>query len=166
MINVMYICTVVDKYFQYPTTIDATTQSGYTNDKPVIELTNSNHGIAFNEQSSGSKLFGCYITGNYGPGISIDNVDNITIGKPGGRNVISNNCFGNIVIGTSNNDIIQNNYIGTDISGLMANTNPNFVLSGYPSVDLEASSGVIIGGTGSDERNVISGDNLNSQDGI
>jgi hypothetical protein len=105
-------------------------------------------------------LIGTDITGkvavpNGFRGISVFGPNNIIGGTvPGAGNVISNNAPFGIIMDSAdaaNGNIVQGNFIGTDITGTVAM--PNF-LSG---IALGAVSNTTIGGTSPNARNVISG---------
>ncbi len=93
--------------------------------------------------------------GNSDNGISVNDALGVTIGATGqgGGNVISGNAAAGVLIeGTSTTSVvILNNRIGTDFTGSIAIGNGTFgvLISGTP--------GVTIGGTGSGDANVISG---------
>ena len=89
--------------------------------------------------------------GNAGNGISILG-DSNTIGgtAPGARNVInSSGLAGTLVMGNEN--VVEGNFIGTDVSGLLALPNSG------DGVDLSPGFENTIGGTASGAANVISG---------
>ena len=128
-------------------------------------------GILTSAGSSGATILGNFIgsgfdgtsagSGNEGNGIDLGGNNHVVgNGLPSGLNVISGN--GTLSAGThgikvsGNTDAIKGNHIGVDRTG--ADTIPN-VGSG---VDL-ADEGNIVGGNGSGEGNVISG---NTEDGI
>jgi len=125
----------------------------------------TNFGINFNS-FGGNSVQGCYIgtnaagtaaSGNGGGGIRI-NTSGITIGgtTAAARNVISGNGgVGINVLGSA--ATIQNNFIGTDVTGTIAIGNAN------AGIRLDLVSGCTIGGTTNGARNVISG---NIGDGV
>jgi hypothetical protein len=91
---------------------------------------NSGAGLAFSSAStSGAEVQGNYIgvnisgntdVGNGGNGIALAAASSITIGgdTTAARNIISANAGDGIALsGPASNNIIQNNYIGTDITG-------------------------------------------------
>lgn len=105
----------------------------------------------------GTDITGTKALGNTagGSGIVInDSTANRTIvggPAPGARNIISNNAWG--ILGSNHSgDVIQGNYIGTDITGAadFGNLNDGIFLRG---------TGVLVGGTGPGEGNLISGNN-------
>lgn len=102
--------------------------------------------------------------GNAYDGISIFTANSNTIGGslPGERNIISGNLGNGINIGDGDLNMIQGNYIGTDITGTLALANT------YSGVNIGGGVGTrdlnVIGGNRlSGEGNVISG---NSQSGV
>lgn len=130
-------------------------------------------GIAFFNGSDGGSatgnLIGVYpdgtIGGNQSAGIGIIESSEVTIGGgvPAERNVISANGasgLGNIYIsitgnGVSTGNIVQGNYIGTDITG---KTDSTFTESTGTGINASAgSSNGLIGGTDPQEANIIAG---------
>jgi uncharacterized repeat protein (TIGR01451 family) len=106
-----------------PVVIDATTQPGFSG-APIVELTGSN---------------------------TISNGLNITAGSSTVRGLVINRFTANgISIGTNGNNVIEGNFIGTDISGTVARGNTN------NGVEIQT-SGNWIGGPSAQQRNVISG---------
>ncbi|MEQ1607114.1 MAG: MBG domain-containing protein [Pyrinomonadaceae bacterium] len=99
---------------------------------------------------------GASVNGSGGAGIYVDSGSS-TIGGllPADRNVISGNGFGIALLGTfTSGALIQGNYLGTDITGLLDLGNNNEGIS----IAL-GSNGNQIGGTVVAARNVISGNN-------
>jgi hypothetical protein len=121
---------------------------------------NGNHGITI---SSGTHtIYGNYIgtdvdgtvdLGNGGNGINITGGTNHIIGGTGTgeRNIISGNGGLGISSGGASGIMIRNNYIGVDFEGTTAIANSNH------GVNIQGGSNHVIGGTGTDERNIISG---------
>ena len=140
-----------------------------TNEGNVI-TNNANEGITITgTNATGSIIQGNIIGldpdgstggGNADVGIALlSGADNTTIGgtAPGARNVISNN-FEGIEI-NSNNNVVQGNYIGTDISGTLDRGNRS-----DDGVEIQNSSnGNLIGGTESGAGNLIA---FNALDGV
>jgi parallel beta-helix repeat protein len=115
----------------------------------------------------GTDATGTTAVGNTGPGIVIDGASSNTVGGSSaqGRNVISANAngLGGLVLrnGASNN-LIQNSYIGTDVTGtttlLFGNGGPGVTIDGTPARgSTTPASGNSVGGTISGLFNVISG---------
>ena len=109
-----------------PMTIDGTTQAGYSN-APVVELNGAGAGsgavgLQLDPGASGSTVLGLAINRFNGPGLLLNGPTNV----------------------------IQGNFIGTDITGTVARGN-----GGY-GIDVK-SAGNQIGGTNSGNGNVISG---------
>jgi len=95
-------------------------------------------------------------------GIKIVSGDDTTIGGTSAslRNVISGNSLNGIALLGAGSAQIQGNFIGTDVSGLLALSNQAngvYVNSAGTSVN------VVVGGTSSSKRNIISG---NKADGV
>ena len=90
--------------------------------------------------------------GNEGVGIIIGGSSDNTIGGPdiAERNVISTNRFDGIQLEDSNNNSIQNNFIGTSPDGTEAQGNGN------DGISLINSNDNVIGGVNSENRNIIS----------
>ena len=99
--------------------------------------------------------------GNTGAGILIQNSDGVTIGRQNSsvKNVIAGNgnsgkqpySTGGIVLLNSTNTLIQNNYIGTDATGLVIAGNLG------DGIHIEGGSGNVIGGSSEGSGNLISG---------
>ncbi len=105
----------------------------------------------------GTDASGTGTLGNNNNGIYIQDAHSNTIGgvTGGTRNIISGNGSGiliNLVNATGN--LVQGNYIGTDVSGMADLGN-----SGYGVLIINAPNN-IIGGTGTGARNLISGNNV------
>jgi titin len=112
-----------------PTIIDGTTQNGFTN-APVIELSGASAG----ENAAGLQLLSGFSAVR---GLAINRFS----GSLG---------YGIVLNGPSN--VIQGNYIGTDMTGTLARGNGRFGI--YVN-----SSGNLIGGTNAGNGNLISGGN-------
>jgi hypothetical protein len=96
-------------------------------------------------------FFGEFVETPLGP------AHNNTVGgaTEGARNIISGNSSNGVHICRGHGNVIQGNYIGTDVTGARALAN-----SGH-GVFINDTPGNRIGGTGPGERNVISGNNQN-----
>ncbi len=109
----------------------------------------------------GTDLTGTIALGNTGRGVNTDGT-NTLIGGPmvDARNVISGNNRGVDLFGGSNHTV-QGNFIGTDVTGTVALSNPNLGLDFNSGV-----SGCLIGGLtatpGAPPGNLIAGNNGNS----
>jgi hypothetical protein len=120
--------------------LDATTQEGFSTitNVPIIELDGT--------------VFGAFVVANtaltFDPGSAGSTVRGFVINRWGADAMALTPTAGNIVI--------QGNYIGTDVTGMLARPN------GDDGIDID-SSGNTIGGLTAAERNVISG---NRFDGI
>ncbi|HEX9377767.1 MAG TPA: hypothetical protein VGB19_16210 [Actinomycetota bacterium] len=111
------------------------------------------------ESFIGTDVFGELDLGNGREGIAVDGVHNVVGGTlPWQRNVISGNDGHGIFIGNScaTDNLVLNNFIGTDVSGSQALGN------GMSGVDVNGPHN-LIGGLGPEVRNVISS---NGGDGI
>ena len=119
----------------------------------------------FVDGSTGNVILGNYIgldaagttaIGNDGSGIWLSGASGTTIGGtvPGARNVISGNLVDGITgIGSSGN-LIQGNYVGTDVTGSLA------IGNGEDGVYLQDGSNNTVGGTAAAARNVLSAQQL------
>jgi CSLREA domain-containing protein len=128
---------------------------------------NMSIGLAIARQSSvnlvqgnfiGTDITGTHALGNGGAGVQVSASSNNNIGGviPGARNVISASQSGGIQFnnqdpGSTSNNLVQGNYIGTDVSG----TAP--LGGGSSGVILDSSNNNTIGGLVSAARNIISG---------
>ncbi|WP_457652635.1 right-handed parallel beta-helix repeat-containing protein [Rhodocaloribacter sp.] len=98
----------------------------------------------------GTDVTGTLALGNGGGGLSID-ADNVVVGgaDPGAPNVISANDFGGVNISfTADDDVVQGNYIGTDVTGTVALGNDRYGLG-------LSGTGHRIGGMNPGEANVF-----------
>ena len=113
--------------------------------------------------ASGNQLLGNFVgtdvTGtiaipNTDAGIFIDSAPNNTVGGPssGARNLVSGGAQSGIAIRAAGN-VVQGNYIGTDLSG----THP---LGNFIGINMVQASNNTIGGTALGARNVISGNRM------
>lgn len=134
---------------------------------------------AFPVGSNNNAVYGCFLGTDQTGTVAVPNIDGMRINAfsnvtpdfsdnniiggtgAGQRNVISGNSNAGIeLIKNVNNTIIQNNYIGTDKTGTVALPNHGFGIGIFGSetpLPVEHCVGTIIGGTNSNERNVISG---------
>ena len=109
-----------------PTVIDGTTQNGFTS-APVIEL---------NGASAGANVIGLQLLSGF------STVRGLAINRFSAQGIVLN--------GPSN--VIQGNYIGTDVTGKMVRGNASYGIG-------VNSSGNLVGGTNAGNGNVISGGN-------
>jgi len=113
-----------------PTILDGTTQSGYTN-APLIELDGSTA-----VDSAGAAAAGLHITAG-----------NSTV-----KGLAIHSFTGDgILIDTNGGDVIQGNYIGTNVAGTAAQPNAG------NGIQIIATANNVVGGTASSMRNLISG---------
>jgi len=166
-------------------TVDGTTQPGYLGTPQIALVCASTGVTAFNFTSAGTvrglSIGGCgngIIAGSGGgpitvessylgvgpdgatavpnlTGISLSHVAFTVGGAPADRNIISGNTSYGIFVGASAGGTIQNNYIGTDVTGTVAR--PNDI--GIRLLGASGAGGVLIGGPGG--ANLISGNLVN-----
>jgi hypothetical protein len=115
-------------------------------------------GIEINDTTSnGNIIQGNYIgvnvsgtaaLANGGPGIRAGSQNTIGGTTPGAGNIISGNQSG-MVLGSGN--VVQGNLIGTDVTGMIAIPNQEC------GIEINFASGIQIGGTTPEARNIISG---------
>ncbi len=140
----------------------------FTDGNDQIATENANHTTIIGNYI-GTDVTGTVALGNGHEGIFIQRSDDNTVGgtdgtTPGGActgacNLISANASAGIAIsedslGTAQNNVIEGNYIGTDVTGTAALPN----LSGGISIGARDN---LIGGTTAGTRNVISGNHSN-----
>ncbi len=124
----------------------------------------SDNGIYMN--GANNKVLGNQIMGNAAWGVILDQAPSSTVGgtTASDRNVISGNQEGGVAIdgGSSTGDVVEGNYIGTDVTGNVAQGNAYggvYVGSGSLFTDNPpgSASGATIGGTAAGAGNLISG---------
>ena len=128
-----------------------------------LDITNFSGGAGIASVGNGIQVVGNYIgfdtTGSAAPnqdGVDIDGTGNTVGGTTAAeRNVISGN-FNDGVFVQGGSNLIEGNFIGTNMAGTAA-------LANNVGVEISASSTNVIGGTTAGARNVISG---NDDDGI
>ena len=123
----------------------------------------------------GNKVVGNWVHGSDQWGVVLDEAPSSTVGGTTAtdRNVISGNSAGGVAIvgGSSTGDLVEGNYIGTDMSGSSAQGNGYsgvYVGSGTPFTNFPpgSASNATIGGTSAGARNIISGnDTANTGNG-
>ena len=154
-------------YYAILCTADSITIGGTAAGAGNVISGNSGEGLVFQGDGTGDvvqgNLIGTDVTGtkalgNHGDGIRVQDPSGVLIGgtAPGARNIISGNGATGVTIYTAS-DLIQGNYIGTDVTGTVAvpNEEGGVVLG-------DAGSGVAtgnstVGGTAAGSGNVISG---------
>jgi hypothetical protein len=120
--------------------------------------------------ATGNEIYGNYIgldaggtldKGNDEEGIDFEFANSNTVGGPlaGQRNIISGNGSDGIEIDDSDSNVVQNNYIGTDYTGIFLVPNTR------DGVDINEEGGDgatdnLIGGTGANEGNLIRGNGI------
>ncbi|HKD18734.1 MAG TPA: right-handed parallel beta-helix repeat-containing protein, partial [Thermoanaerobaculia bacterium] len=92
-----------------------------------------------------------------GQGLLLYNAAGVTVGGsvPGARNVISGNAGSGITVDNGSGNVIQGNFIGTDITGTLPLGNALIPGAVYGGVLLDGASNVLIGGGNPGEGNVI-----------
>ncbi len=124
----------------------------------------------FGAGATGNDIYGNYVgldavgtldRGNGGEGIDFQFSVGNTIGGPlaGQRNVISGNDSDGIEIDGGDSNVIQNNYIGTDNTGvfLVPNTRDGIDINDNAG---DGATNNLIGGTGANEGNLIRGNGI------
>ena len=128
-------------------------------------------GVAlFGVGATGNDIYGNYLgldaggtldRGNVEEGINFQFTGGNTVGGPlaGQRNIISGNDSDGIEIDDSDSNVVQNNYIGTDYTGVFLVPN---IRDG---IDIneeggDGATGNLIGGTGANEGNLIRGNGI------
>lgn len=118
-----------------PVLIDGTTQPGFEGE-PIIELNGDNIREAFVQPGEQVILDGLVITG----------------GSSTVQGLVINSFQGNGIVLQSNNNLIQGNYIGTDLECISQSRMGN----GWSGIVIENASDNTIGGTETAARNIIS----------
>ncbi len=132
---------------------------------------NFQSGIGFyGAGATGNDVYGNYIgldaggtldKGNTEEGIDFEFANSNTVGGPltGQRNIISGNDSDGIEIDDSDLNVVQNNYIGTDYTGvfLVPNTRDGIDINEEGG---DGSSGNLVGGSGANEGNLIRGNGI------
>jgi hypothetical protein len=133
---------------------------------------NLGNGIQFFNGSSGNGVQGNYIgtdvsgtqaLGNNNSGVAVSGASNITIGgtAAGAGNLISANIGNGVRIEVSGmGNLVQGNWIGTDVTGTVALGNGSDGVDSAVLID-SGSSNNTIGGTVAGARNIISGNGFN-----
>ncbi len=129
-----------------PVIIDGTTQPGFAG-SPLIELDGTDAGVGANGlviTAGGSTVKGLVIN-RFQPNPGAESSSDLS--APGGNGIVLDGGSGNL---------IEGNYLGTDITGTEA-------LGNYNGVLIDGSANNTVGGTVSGSRNIISG---NQFDGV
>ncbi|MDB5257599.1 MAG: alkaline phosphatase [Chitinophagaceae bacterium] len=123
-----------------------------------VEINNSNN-VTFVNNYVGVDSTGSLIRGNIQAGVAFSACTSAVVGGTSVnlRNIISNNGFDGLRIDNSPTPIVQGNYIGVDVTGLLDFGN------GENGVNVFNAGVATIGGSTYSARNIISG---NGQDGI
>ena len=154
-------------YYAILCTADSITIGGTAAGAGNVISGNSGEGLVFQGDGTGDvvqgNLIGTDVTGtkalgNQGGGIRVQDPSGVLIGgtAPGARNIISGNGATGVTIYTAS-DLIQGNYIGTDVTGTVALPNQEY------GVAVSGGTSNTIGGTAVGAGNVISG---NGESGI
>jgi YVTN family beta-propeller protein len=102
----------------------------------------------------GTDRSGNVAVSNGGSGVMIDSSNNVVGGASSALNLISGNNMSGVEIVSGSNNVVQGNFIGTDVNGTFALGN------GDVGVELLGSAtNNLIGGTSAAPRNLISGNN-------
>jgi hypothetical protein len=128
---------------------------------------NSQRGFEINQSSNilfvnnyvGVDSTATLMRGNTQVGVAINNCSNATVGGTtvSVRNIVSNNGYDGIRLDNSATPVVQGNYVGVDITGLLDFGN------GETGINVYNAGVATIGGTTYSARNISSG---NGQDGI
>jgi gliding motility-associated-like protein len=136
------------------TVIDGTTAIGYTSNIPgvILSCTGLAHGLRVNNAAN-CEIYGIQIL-NAVNGIYIfgDNADGFIIGASDKRNVIHSCNQYQIYIESADNGLIQNNYIGCDVTG-----SNGFAATGNGLTFISGADNNLIGGTQTGTGNLIAG---------
>ena len=136
-------------------------------DRNVISSSGYSGIVIFGASATGNQILGNYIgtdatgtlaRGNTQEGVEIRGVStNTTVGgtSASARNIIAGNGGDGVKIEQGSGNIIQGNYIGTDVSGLLAMGN------GEEGVDIERSDNNTVGGTAAGAENIIAASTRN-----
>jgi titin len=139
---------------------------------------NTNSGVFFNGAVAsnnfvlgnfiGTDVSGTSALKNFAQGLRLDNAPGNTIGSSAARNIISGNGLAGILIQSNlaSANVIQGNYLGTDLNGTLSLPNGTTLLtytnaSGNPTnnpgggIDITAAPGTVIGGANPGEGNLI-----------
>jgi len=104
----------------------------------------------------GTDVTGTFAVPNGQFGIEVKSPGNVIGGTaPGARNIISGNQNTGVHVRNVGSGTIQGNYIGTDVTGMVAV--PNGTRENTGGVTLSIGRNVLVGGTSIEARNVISG---------
>ena len=115
-----------------------------------IQVVGNSTGNLLQGNSIGTDVTGTVALGNSGAGVSISSpASNTTIGgtEPGARNVVSGNGFAQIVVFGGGTNLIQGNFVGTDVTGT--------VRLGLGNLVLQNSANNIVGGLVPEARNIL-----------
>jgi hypothetical protein len=124
---------------------------------------NDTRGVYIYADSSENKVLGNYIGTDVSGAAALGNLNGVLVHSTqrgrnviggllaGTRNVIAANERSGVYVFSSSDDVIQGNFIGTDVTGMAALGN------GIWGVLVSNSTRVLVGGTASGTRNVISG---------
>jgi hypothetical protein len=119
----------------------------------------------------GTDITGTLSVRNGDIGVNVQSASGNTVGgtTPVARNIISGNGGSGVVFGTvpsgpvASNNVVEGNYIGTDVSGTHALGNGSPILGLRSGVEIDGAIDNLVGGTAPGSGNLISG---NTRDGI
>ncbi|HEX8073006.1 MAG TPA: LamG-like jellyroll fold domain-containing protein [Pyrinomonadaceae bacterium] len=141
---------------------------------------NGTAGVFINSDATGNSVQGNFIGTNAAGTAAIGNTNGVILGQgtistnniiggtaAGARNVISGNFGAGVEIsgGAATGNLVQGNYIGTDVSGTapLGNSTDGVFISGASFNNTGGASGNIIGGAAAGAGNVIA---FNARDGV
>jgi hypothetical protein len=100
----------------------------------------------------GTDVSGAFALANAGSGVSVSGSNNVIGGTAAGaRNLLSGNAAAGVAIASGGGNLVQGNFVGTDVTGARALGNRDV------GVAVTGGSNNLVGGTPAAARNVISG---------
>ena len=125
---------------------------------PAAILITTSGGDTIEGNFIGTDASGSTAVGNNGSGVWVQSAGNVIGGTdPAARNVISGNHGSGIFLDGGSNNLVEGNFIGTDVTSTHVLPNHGTPAdSSFPGIKVSSSNNTI-GGTASGARNVISG---------